>query len=236
MREIGLANVGVDSVPNVTGTISGTSGRAVVFVTMLDDLPEIETFQRSGVNLPRRDGRRLFAPGSEIQSSLAAMLIAAEALMASGVKPQHDLIFAAVAREETGLQGMKALYAALKGRSLGFVEVQGDGHEIQYGAGGAIAWWRVIAHGPEGHTTEGGPNVNQAIARAVDAIFSLPHPKRHREQETAVNVGIIESGKVFNHKPATGWFSIDVRSRDRRIVEGIGRDIASLIARVGAAT
>ncbi len=237
MRQIGLSGVVVDSTPNAVGVIPGTSGRALVFITMLDDLPIIERFQREGTHVPRRQGDRVVGPATELQSNVAAMLIAAEALVSAGVQPRHDLVFAAVAREETGLQGMETLYEQLKGRAVGFIEVLGDGHRIEYGAGGAIAWWRVIARGPEGHTGGGGlPNVNQAIARAVDAVFSLPYPERYRDRQTAINVGVLRSGEVFNHKPASGLFSLDVRSLDRAIVEMIGRDIRSILQRVSAET
>jgi acetylornithine deacetylase/succinyl-diaminopimelate desuccinylase-like protein len=244
MREIGLTRVAVDSTPNVVGTIPGTSGRAIVFVTMLDDLPIIESFQREG-RRPAREGSRVVGPAVELQSSVAAMLTAAEALLQGGVRPRHDLVFAGVAREETGLQGMAALYAQLKDRAVGFVEILGDGHRIQYGARGATAWWRIVARGPEGHTRNGGlPNVNQAIARAVDAIFALPHPERYRDRQTAINVGTIQSGiaspmrpiAAFNYKPPTGWFSLDVRSSDRAIVEEIGQEVDAILRRVRSET
>jgi acetylornithine deacetylase/succinyl-diaminopimelate desuccinylase-like protein len=132
---------------------------------------------------------------------------------------------------------MEALHAGIGSRALAVVEVMGDGREIYYGAGGAVAWWRVVARGPEGHTAEGAlPNVNQAIARAVDRIFALPHPDRFRDRDTQVNVGVIQSGTVFNHKPATGWFSLDVRSRDREIVEEIAREIGTVLGQVGRET
>jgi len=234
MREIGLADVEVDSTPNVVGTIRGTSGRAVVFVTMLDDLPVVESFQRAG-GPPRRVGDRVVGPAVELQSMVAAMLTGAEALARAGLRPRHDLIFAGVAREETGLEGMQALYRRYRERAVAFVELLGDGREIAYGAAGAIAWWKVIASGPEGHTVEGGlPNVNQAIARAVDGVFRLD-PRRYDDPEAAINVGIIRSGEVFNHKPASGWFSIDLRARERGTVERIGRDLDRLPARVAGA-
>ena len=237
MRRIGLKDVGVDSAPNVTGRIPGRSGRAVVFVTMLDDLPIVSTFQRQPAHRPRRRGDRVVGAATEIQSTVAAMLTGAAALAASGLRPEHDLIFAGVAREETGLQGMEALYRDLRPRAVAVIEVMGDGQEIHIGAEGAVAWWRVVARGPEGHTMEGGlPNVNQAIARAIDRILSLPHPDRYRHHETAINVGMVRSGEVFNHKPQTGWFSIDVRSRDREIVEEIGREMRGILVRVGEET
>jgi acetylornithine deacetylase/succinyl-diaminopimelate desuccinylase-like protein len=232
MRTIGLTAVAVDSVPNVTGTLRGRApGRAIVFVAMLDDLPVIESFQRSGAHRPRRDGDRVLGPATQLQAHLAALLVAAEALVSAGFEPERDLVFAAVAREETGLQGMEALYARLAPGAAAFVEVLGDGHRIEYGAGGAIGWWRVVAKGPEGHTASGLPNVNQAIARAVDAIFSLPHPA-----ETAINVGVLKSGEAFNRKPATGWFSLDVRARDRAAAETVALDVRRILERVARET
>ena len=236
MREIGLVDVRLDGTPNVVGALPGTSGSALVFVTMLDDLPAIESLQRSGVRA-QRDGDRIIGPATEIQSTVAAMLVAAEALAASGVRLRHDVIFAAVAREETGLQGMKALYEQLEDRALAFVEVLGDGRQIDYNGAGAVAWWRIVAHGQEGHTADQTlPNVNHAIAQAVDEVFALAQRERTRSDETFINVGILRSGEAFNRRPGAGWFSLDVRSEDRAAVEEIAQKIAALLARVEART
>jgi acetylornithine deacetylase/succinyl-diaminopimelate desuccinylase-like protein len=234
MRTIGLKQVAVDSLANVTGTIPGGSGRAVYFVTMIDDLPAVDSARRRGYR-PRRVGDQVTGAGVEIQSTVAAMLTAARALRAAGVTPKHDLVFAGVSQEETGLTGMAALYRRTRDRAVAYLEILGDGREIGYSAAGAIAWWKVVASGPEGHTAQGGlPNVNQAIARAVEAVFALPRPAD--DPEWAVNVGIIQSGQVVNHKPANGWFSIDARARNRESVEAVGRDVAAILERVGRET
>lgn len=69
--------------------------------------------------------------------------------------------------------------------------------------------------GPGGHSLDGGlPNVNQAIARSVDRILSLPYPQQNQATHTTINVAMLQSGSVFNHKPETGWFSLDIRSMD----------------------
>lgn len=242
MREIGLAHVVVDNTPNVIGVIPGTSDRALVFVAMLDDLPitgilQREALQRGDGTVHQREGDRLLGPATELQSLVAAMLVAAEALASAGVRPRHDLVFAGIAREETELRGMEVLYRQLESRAIGFIEVFGDGREIQYGAGGAISWWRVVARGPRSHTREGGlPNVNHAIARAVSEIFALPHPERYRDRGTALNVGVLRSGEVFNRKPASGWFSLDIRSREPSIVEEIVHAIAGTLEHVEVET
>ena len=92
-------------------------------------------------------------------------------------------------------------------------------------------------HGPAGHSLGGGlPNVNQAIGRAVDRILQLPHPQRHADRRTVVNVSMLQSGAVFNHKPATGWFSLDVRSMDAPIVEAIEAAVREILGQVGSQT
>ena len=236
MREIGLTSVTVDNTPNVVGLIPGRSGRALVFVSTLDDLATVAEHQRAATAPPRVEGDHLVGPGTNTSSTTASILAAAEALVASGVEPMHDLVFAAVAQEETGLVGMKVVYEAYKDRAIAFVDVLGDGRRISYGAIG-IHWWRVLASGPPGHSLGGGlPNVNQAIGRAVDRILQLPHPERHRDARTIINVAMVQSGAVFNHKPATGWFSLDVRSLDATVIDDIEAAVAGVLSEVSADT
>ena len=235
MRAIGLARVRVDSSPNAIGVIPGTSGKALVFVSTLDDLATVAEHQREAPP-PRVEGDRVVGPGVNTSSTTAAMLSAAKALVDHGLTPEHDLVFAAVAQEETGLTGMKALYEEMGDRAFAYVDVLGDGRRISYGAL-SIHWWKVVGHGPIGHTLRGGlPNVNRGMARAIDAILGLPQPERHADQRTVINISMIRSGAVFNHKPETGWFSLDIRSLDADVVDAIEEDVRAILARVGAET
>ena len=131
---------------------------------------------------------------------------------------------------------MKNLYDELGDRALAYVDVLGDGRRISYGAI-VIHWWKVIGEGPKGHSLGGGlPNVNRGLARAMDAIFALPQPERETTSRTVVNISMIRSGAVFNHKPETGWFSLDVRSLDAAVVEDIEADVRAILTRVGDET
>ena len=237
MREIGLDSVRVTDSPNAIGVIPGRSGRAIVFVSTLDDLATVAEHQRVAdkpmleVSLDRVTG-----PGANTSLTTAAILAAAEGYLSADLQPEHDLVFAAVAEEETGLRGMKALYADYGARAVAFVDVLGDGQSISYGALG-IHWWRVVAEGPPGHTLSGGmPNVNQAIGRAVDCILSLPAASSTDETRTRLNVSILESGAVFNHKPASGWFSVDIRSMEADIIEQIEGEVREIVATVASET
>ena len=232
MRRIGLAEVSVDATPNVVGRIRGRSGKALVFVSTLDDLATVAAHQRAGGATPRLDGDRVVGPGTNTSTTTAALVAAADALLKAGLVPEHDLVFAAVAQEETGMVGMKALYAQWKDRALAFVDVLGDGHSVTYGAI-TIHWWKVVASGPGGHSLNGGvPNVNQGIGRAVDRILQLPHPERHKADRVVVNVAMLQSGAVYNHKPESGWFSLDVRSLDGARVEEVEAEVRTILAGV----
>lgn len=236
MRAIGLDSVRVTESPNAIGVIPGRSGRALVFVSTLDDLATVAEHQRAASTPPTVRGDRVVGPGTNTSLTTAAVLAAAEAYLASGLRPEHDLVFAAVAQEETGLRGMKALYGEYRERADAFVDVLGDGQSISYGALG-IHWWRVVAEGPPGHTLSGGmPNLNQAIGRAVDRILSLPAASNTDETRTRLNISMLQSGAVFNHKPATGWFSLDIRSMEADVIDQIERDVRSILDDVSGET
>lgn len=236
MRDIGLDSVRVTASPNAIGVIPGRSGRALVFVSTLDDLATVAEHQRAASQPPRVEGSRVLGPGTNTSLTTAAVLAAAEAYLVSGLRPEHDLVFAGVAQEETGLRGMKALYEEYDGRALAYVDVLGDGQSISYGALG-IHWWRVVAEGPPGHTLSGGmPNLNQAIGRAVDRILSLPAASSTDDTRTRLNVAMLQSGAVFNHKPATGWFSVDIRSMEADVIDDIEREVRSIIERISTET
>ena len=227
MREIGLQRVTVDTAPNAIGVIPGRSGHAIVFVSTLDDLGPVAEFQKAAGHAPHVDGTRVVGPGTNTSSTTAAMLAAARALVAAGIMPEHDLIFAAVAQEETGMLGMKQLYETYKTRAIAFVDVLGDGRTISYGAL-TIHWWKAVGSGPAGHSLNGGvPNVNQGIGRAVDRILQLP---QRPDERTVINVAMLQSGAVFNHKPESGWFSIDIRSLDPAKVGAIETDVRKILA------
>ncbi len=236
MRAIGLQEVRVDSGPNAVGIIPGRSGRAIVFVSTLDDLANVAAHQRAADGPPTITPDRVVGPGTNTSLSSAALLTAAEALVHANLEPEHDLIFAAVAQEETGLVGMKMIFDEYRDRADAFIDVLGDGHSISYGAIG-IHWWRVVADGPPGHTLSGGlPNVNQAIGRAVDRILSLPNAARTDSTRTRINVAVLNSGIVFNHKPDSGWFSLDVRSLDASTIDDIEQDVGNILETVSVET
>ncbi|MGE0930668.1 M20 family metallopeptidase [Peijinzhouia sedimentorum] len=236
MKRIGLQDVRMDNGPNVIGIIPGQSAEQLIFVSTLDDLAGVAEHQKAANRLPFISNGKVIGPGTNTSSITVSMLLAAEAILETGIKPHYTLVFASVAQEETGLQGMKLLYDEFKNDAIAFVDILGDGRSLSYGALG-IHWWKIQVSGSPGHSLNGGlPNVNQGIGRAIDRILSLDYPTKYKDQNTVINVGMIESGNVFNHKPEQGWFSLDIRSLDGKVIEEIETEVASLIAQVGEET
>jgi len=234
MEDIGLQDVEVTNSPNAIGRIPGSSGKAIVFVATLDDLATVAEHQRAAQSLPAIVGDRVVGPGTNTSLTTIALLSAARAIINQGLEPEHDIVFAAVAEEETGLRGMRALYDDYQDRAFAFVDVLGEGSGISYGALG-IHWWRINAYGPPGHTLNGGlPNINQAIARAVDRILQIPDPQLYEDRRTRLNVAILNSGAVFNHKPETGWFSLDIRSLDPEHIDSMEQQTRTILDSVTA--
>jgi acetylornithine deacetylase/succinyl-diaminopimelate desuccinylase-like protein len=236
MEALGLQEVRVDGAPNAVGVLPGRSGRAVVLISTLDDLATVAAHQRAAAAGPRVEGDRVVGPGTNTSSITVSMLEAARAWTESGLEPEHDLIFAAVAQEETGLRGMRALVEELGDRALAYVDILGDGRSISYG-GLAIHWWRVVGEGPPGHSLGGGlPNVNLGLARAVDRILTRSEEWQDPEARTILNVAMLQSGAVFNHKPAEGWFSLDLRSLDLDRVREMEGEVETILSDVSRET
>jgi len=97
-----------------SGGYAVRSGKALIFVATLDDLATVAEHQTAARQKPRLDGDRVVGPGTNTSTTTASLIAAADALLKSGLRPEHDLVFAAVAQEETGLKGMLALYAQWK--------------------------------------------------------------------------------------------------------------------------
>jgi len=236
LRAMGIDEVQVTGAPNVVARIPGRSGRAVVFISTLDDLQTVALNQEAADGPPVIRGDRVEGPGTNTSTVTVAMLTAARALVEAGFEPEHDLYLVGVAEEETGLRGMFEIVDDLGDRAVAYVDILGDGSSISYGAL-SIHWWRIMGEGPPGHSLGGGlPNVNQGLARAVDRILDWSRPYQDPANRTTVNVSILRSGEVFNHKPSQGWFSLDLRSLEAGTVTEMEEGVRTILAEVEAET
>jgi acetylornithine deacetylase/succinyl-diaminopimelate desuccinylase-like protein len=209
-RSLGLHDVRVDDVGNVTGARGGEDdGQPVLVCAHLDTV-----FPEGTPVGVVRDGSQLVGPGIVDNSrGLAAMLAVAETIDGARVRTRRPVIFAATVGEEGAgdLRGAKHLFARLPHPPAAFIALDGAGDDrIVHRALGARRF-RVTFHGSGGHSWAafGVPNpVHAAGATAAKlAVLPLPHSPR-----TTLSVCRIAGGISVNAIPTEAWLEIDLRS------------------------
>ena len=216
METLGLADVRVDDLSNVSGVRKGSGGGpTVVFCAHMDTVfPE-------GTDLTvKREGDILRAPGiGDDTSNLMAVLEMFRALDRGGVRTKGDLVFLASVQEELGLLGAKHWLETSGYKPDMFVAVDVSANQVWYGAL-RITQYKFFYTSPGAHTMEsrGGPSPAKAIAAGIDSVYEIPLPPVAPGLDTfklpVVNVGMINAGTVFNAVPREAWFTVDLRSLD----------------------
>src|SRR5215831_3332946 len=174
MEKLGLAEIKVDDMSNVSGVRKGTGGGpTVVFCAHLDTVfPE-------GTDLTvKREGDILRAPGvGDDTSNLMAVLEMFRALDRGGVKTTGDLVFLASVQEEIGLLGAKHWLETSGSKPDMFVAVDVGADQVWYGAL-RIDQFKFFYTSPGAHTMEsrGGPSPAKAVAKAITAVYQIPLP------------------------------------------------------------
>ena len=216
MQKLGLTDIRMDDIFNVSGIRKGTGGGpAVVFAAHTDTVfPE-------GTDLKvRREGDVLRAPGvGDDTSNLMATLEMFRALDRGGVKTKGDLIFLASVQEEIGLLGAKYWLETSGYKPDLFVAVDLASSQVWYGAL-RITQFKFFYTSPGAHTLEsrGAPSPAKALAKAIDAMYEIPLPPVAEGLDTfklpTINVGMVGGGTVVNAIPRETWFTVDLRSLD----------------------
>jgi tripeptide aminopeptidase len=216
LEKLGLSEVRVDELSNVSAVRKGTGGGPTIAIAAhLDTVFPLETKLTV-----KREGDALRAPGIGDDSvNVVGMLEAFRALARAGIKTKGDLIFVATTQEETGLVGARHWLGKSGYKPGMFIALDLMSTEVWYGAL-RIDQMRVVFNAPGAHTvvSRGEPNPVLAAARAVSALYAVPLPPLAKEAEPmrlpVLNIGMIEGGKVVNAVPDKASFSIDLRSTE----------------------
>jgi tripeptide aminopeptidase len=216
MEKLGLSDIRVDDMSNVSGVRKGTGGGPiVVFAAHMDTVfPE-------GTDVEvKREGDVLRAPGvGDDTGNLMAVLEMFRALNRGDVKTKGDLVFLASVQEELGLVGARHWLETSGYKPDMFIAVDVSSNEVWYGAL-RITQFKFFFTSPGAHTMEsrGGPSPAKALARAIDAVYQIPLPPIAEGLDTfklpVANVGMLGGGTVFNAVPRETWFTVDLRSLD----------------------
>jgi tripeptide aminopeptidase len=216
MEKLGLAEIAVDDLSNVSGVRKGTGGGPViVFCAHLDTVfPE-------GTDVKvKREGDILRAPGiGDDTANLMAVLEMFRALDRGGVKTKGDLVFLASVQEELGLVGARHWLETRAEKPDMFIAVDLSANQVWYGAL-RITQYKFVYTSPGAHTMEsrGGPSPARAVAAGIDAVYEIPLPPIAPGLDSyklpVANVGMVGGGTVFNAVPREAWFTVDLRSLD----------------------
>jgi acetylornithine deacetylase/succinyl-diaminopimelate desuccinylase-like protein len=235
MEKLGLADIRVDDMFNVSGVRKGTGGGpAVVFAAHTDTVfPEGTPIQ------VRREGDTLTAPGvGDDTSNLMATLEMFRALNRGGVRTKGDLIFLASVQEEVGLLGAKHWLESSGYKPDMFIAVDVGANQVWYGAL-RIAQYKFFYTSPGAHTMEsrGAPSPAKAVAHAINALYDIQLPPIAPGLDTfklpVINVGMIGGGTVFNAIPREAWFTVDLRSLDSATQDRLATAVVSTVKQVG---
>jgi acetylornithine deacetylase/succinyl-diaminopimelate desuccinylase-like protein len=237
-REVGLEDVVVDEVGNVTGWMGGGTRREdpVVLSAHLD------TVFGAGLDVSvERSGTRLEGPGiSDNARGLAALVTVAEALVRSRVPTLRPVRFTATVGEEGSgdLRGVKHLFANGNGRPHAFIALDGAGLErIVHRALGARRY-RATYLGPGGHSWAafGVANPANAVGRATALLADLPTPHAPRPAgsplgRTTCAVVRLGGGTGLNSIPQEAWLDLDLRSEEPRALAQLDEAVQALLHR-----
>src|ERR1700691_1426908 len=163
MEKLGLTDIRVDDIFNVSGVRKGTGGGpSVVFAAHTDTV-----FPEGTPVHVRREGDTLTAPGvGDDTSNLMATLEMFRALNRGGVSTKGDLVFLASSQEEVGLLGAKHWLESSGYRPDMFIAVDVNANEVWYGAL-RISMYKFFYTSPGAHTLEsrGAPSPAKAVAK-----------------------------------------------------------------------
>jgi tripeptide aminopeptidase len=235
MEKLGLSDIRVDDMFNVSGVRKGTGGGpSVVFAAHTDTV-----FPDGTPIKVLREGDTLTAPGvGDDTSNLMATLEMFRALNRGGVRTKGDLIFLASVQEELGLLGAKHWLESSGYKPDMFIAVDLAANQVWYGAL-RITQYKFFYTSPGAHTMEsrGGPSPAKAVARAINALYEIPLPPVAPGLDTfklpVINVGMIGGGTVVNAVPREAWFTVDLRSLDSATQDRLATAVVSAVKQVG---
>lgn len=212
-REVSDATTAVDEAGNVVVEMAGRQpdGAVSTYLATLDDLDTIAALRRRGAELTLTE-HALIGPCVQTCSS-AATAMSLLRYAARGERRWARLTVAFVTGEETGLTGARALVAQRRDTLGEVLDIMGGVGTISYHAIGIRAL-RVTFTGSDRHSLGGGMSaVPDAMARLVLALHAaVPAPG---PQDTEIRrVNQLQAGQVFNHSPAKGQVTVDVRATD----------------------
>lgn len=225
LQEAGLEDVVIDEHFNVWGRWQGVgkSGKSVLLEGHLDTVFSFGDVK--GVTVDEEG--LIHCPGiCDDTRAIAANLSVLKALNALGIRPYHDIIFAATVCEEGlgGMMGMKTLLEELKNKTqlLATISIDGPTNNEFYANATGMVDWSATFTGPGGHawTASQMPSALHAACRAASLIADIELPENPK---TIATVSLIEGGQAIHGIAQKCTLKINARSNSQAELEKLNQ-------------
>lgn len=217
-RAVGLQEVQIDHLGNVTGRRPGPAGAPTVMV-----VPHIDTVFPAGTDVRVRvEGARAYGPGiSDNSMALGSLINLLPVLDQAGYQLPCNLILAASVGEEGlgDLRGMRQLMTDWQGKVDAVIVYDGNvGGVVWGGVGSRRLRVRYKAAGGHSFGDFGNPSAIHGLVTACARFAALPVPE---EPKTTLNVGTIKGGTSINAIAEEAEALIDMRSVGTAALEAL---------------
>ncbi len=219
MQDLGLSDIDVDAVGNVSGWLPGELP-AIVLVAHVDTV-----FDANLDHQPRRQDGRLAGPGIGDNSlGVAAMLEIGHQLKA--FERFRAIYFVGTVGEEGlgDLRGVRNFVDRVGERAGAIIAIEGHflGRIVNSSVGSRR--WRIGFRGSGGHSWHdyGKPSAVHGIGKLIQCLASLKLPD---EPRTTLNVGRVEGGEGINVLARRASLEVDLRSTDQATLVAMSKEI-----------
>ncbi|HEY0210663.1 M20/M25/M40 family metallo-hydrolase [Acerihabitans sp.] len=214
--EVGLTDVAIDNIGNVTGRRPG-SGPRVMVVSHMDTVFPLDTPLQ-----PRIEGDRIYCPGIRDNSTAVANLISLARLLRETelTLPCEVILASSVCEEGLGdLRGIRKLMDTWGDKVDAVVAYDGDLGTVVYGGAGSKRY-KITYRAAGGHSFSafGNPSAVHGLATACARFCQLPVPS---DPKTTLNVGKFNGGVSVNVIAEEAVAVIDMRSVSQAELEKI---------------
>ena len=230
MRAIGLDDVHIDALSNVTGILHGAdSGPTTLVAAHIDTV-----FPRTTPLEVRRTAQRLYGPSIGDNSvAVTAMLHVAEAMRRLHPLPAGRVIFAGNVGEEGlgNLCGIRALLGTWVDQIDTVIAVEGHGVDEVRNAGIGSTRLEVAFETEGGHSwgAFGAPSAIHALGNTIHQMTRMNMPQ---QPKTTYNVGLVTGGESVNTIAPRSTMVIDLRSVDPTALQRLEARVARIFRKV----
>jgi tripeptide aminopeptidase len=232
---LGLEDIEIDDLYNVTGVLKGAASSAGILIMAHTDTVFPASTDLT-ITYPAPDV--VAGPGiGDNSMGVAGMLALARYFQRVEGRPACDLWFAATSCEEGlgDLKGVRAVYARLADQVGAVINIEGMalGHVYHAGIASHRLRLQVTAEGGHSWLHFGRPSAIHALVEIAARLTQLSVPAVPR---TTFNIGMIEGGQSINTIAASASLLLDLRSESQEELERLKQQVNSLLLDVPTGT